>query len=507
MPGAGAMMKTKSWSNLRERYFTGVWAAPLALLPGFLLSFLLGQPSPLEPLAQVVIQLTPIAAANVLLVFFGPLARPLALLGALAICLPFAGCCGVLAPGGVPRLRMMRWALSETLALAGAGMLALGAASLAGIWPALLAGACFLPAFWLVRAFRQPVTPLAGRRHALKTLAGVALSAASIATIGTYQFWAGLGQSLIGLGDTPTPLFPFHPPAPRSPGFPVVGLAPEVTPAASFYYNSKNTTDPIIRASDWMLSVGGHVAHPFSLTFAQLRALPRLDQYVTLRCVDNLPDGHLMSNALWSGVPIVALLQEANPLPGAQTVILHAADAFDEVFPIGYFADDRALLAYGINGETLTQARGAPARAVVPGYYGFKNVKWVQSIQVSASLPQGFWEQHGWTASAPHLNARIDIARRAGSDVLLAGFAFAGAAGISAVQVQVNGSAWHETILNVPALSPFAWVQWRLTLPLPGGEYTFTARAIDAAGHPQESTAQAVYPNGATGLHSMQVQL
>jgi DMSO/TMAO reductase YedYZ molybdopterin-dependent catalytic subunit len=214
-----------------------------------------------------------------------------------------------------------------------------------------------------------------------------------------------------------------------------------------------------------------------------------------------------MSNALWSGVPIAALLRRADPLPGAQAVILRAADAFDEVFPLSYFADDLALLAYGINGETLTRARGAPARAVVPGFYGFKNVKWVQSIEVSVTFPPGFWEQHGWTASAPHLCARIDIARREGVDVLLAGFAFAGAMGVSAVQVQVNEGVWQDAVLNAPALSPFAWVQWRAVVPLPRGQYTFTARTIDAAGHVQESTVQPVYPNGATGLDSMQVQL
>jgi DMSO/TMAO reductase YedYZ molybdopterin-dependent catalytic subunit len=499
--------KMKSWSDLRARYAAGVWAAPFALLPGFLLSAALGLPSPLEPLAQLIIQLTPIAAANMLLDFFGALARPLALLGALAICLPFAGCCGMLAPGSAPRWRWARWALSGALALAGAGVLALGADDAAGVWPALLAGVCFLPAFWLVRGFRQPAPSLAGRRRALKTLAGAALSAASIATIGAYQFWSSLGQTLLGRGDSPTPLFPFRSPAPRGPGFPVAGLAPEVTPAASFYYNSKNTTDPVIPTDTWELSVGGHVARPFRLTIAQLRTLPRVDQYVTLRCVDNLPDGHLMSNALWSGVPIAALLQRAVPLPGAQAIILHAADAFDEVFPLSYFADDRALLAYGINGETLTRARGAPARAVVPGFYGFKNVKWVESIEVSASFPSGFWEAHGWTASAPHLNARIDIARREGADVLLAGFAFAGAMGVSAVQVQVNEGAWQDAVLNAPALSPFAWVQWRVILPLPHGTYTFTARAIDGAGHLQESTVEPVYPNGATGLDSMQVQL
>ncbi len=499
--------KMKSWSDLRARYTAGVWAAPLALLPGFLFSAALGLPSPLEPLAQFIMRLTPIAAANALLAFFGPLARPLALLGALAICLPFAGCCGMLAPGSAPRWRCARWALSGALALSGAGVLALGADAAAGIWPALLAGVCFLPAFWWVRGLRQPAPSLAGRRRALKMLAGAALSAASIATIGTYQFWSSLGQMLLGRGDAPTLLFPFRAPAPRGPGFPVAGLAPEVTPAASFYYNSKNTTDPVILADGWELSVGGHVARPFRLTFAQLRALPRVDQYVTLRCVDNLPDGQLMSNALWSGVPIAALLRRAGPLPGAQAVILRAADAFDEVFPLSYFADDWALLAYGINGETLTRARGAPVRAVVPGFYGFKNVKWVKSIEVSATVPPGFWEAHGWTASAPHLCARIDVARRQGADVLLAGFAFAGAMGVSAVQVQVNEGAWQDAVLNAPALSPFAWVQWRVVLPLPHGHYTFTARTIDAAGHIQEATAQPVYPNGATGLHCIQVQL
>jgi len=59
-----------------------------------------------------------------------------------------------------------------------------------------------------------------------------------------------------------------------------------------------------------------------------------------------------------------------------------------------------ALLAYEMDGRPLSRPHGAPARVVVPAMYGYKNVKWVQRIELVARPADGFWEKLGYDRDA-----------------------------------------------------------------------------------------------------------
>src|SRR5919106_1243624 len=54
------------------------------------------------------------------------------------------------------------------------------------------------------------------------------------------------------------------------------------------------------------------------------------------------------------------------------------------------------ILPYAMNGEPLPMRHGYPARVVVPGLYGEKNVKGVTRIEVVDYDAKGFYEQQGW---------------------------------------------------------------------------------------------------------------
>jgi len=49
--------------------------------------------------------------------------------------------------------------------------------------------------------------------------------------------------------------------------------------------------------------------------------------------------------------------------------------------PISKAMDPRAdvILAYEMNGETLSQDHGFPVRVIVPGVVGARNVKWLST--------------------------------------------------------------------------------------------------------------------------------
>lgn len=562
-----------------DRYQVGVWAIPLALAPGFLLTALVGTPTPLEPLTETVMQLTPVGLANALMRGLGGFAQTAALLGAIAITLPVGGLLGLCAPdemapeektSAVVPPHWIAWTTTAMLAFVCAIPLAAGASYRSESLAAIVCALAYVPALWVARGARRRLArrtraarpdssgvslvaslhdrqdtrgeggsspkvssstplPLARgksgededcltgevqathfptRRAFLRGFVGSGLTVAACLGLGAYDAWAGTVGGLLGRTEVIRRLFPFVAPRPRVTGFPVSGVEPEVTPVAHFYLLSKNDVDPIVGSSQWKLRVSGAVERPFELTYAQLTALPRSDEYVTLRCVNNPPGGHLMSTAYWSGVPLASLLARAGAHPDAQAVILHAPDGYDEVIPLPAALSPHALLAYGMNGETLPRRHGGPARALVPGYFGFKNVKWVEAIEVVTNVEPGYWARRGWTASRIHSVARIDTWQRTAADgVLVAGVAFGGARGVSRVEARVDGGPWQAAELNIPALSDMSWVQWRIVLSITGGSHDISARMVDGAGVPQIETPSAPQPGGATGLDHVRVTL
>lgn len=507
----------RSW-----RFGSGAWACLLALGGGFALAALAQVPPPLEPLTEAVMQATPVTIANALLTALGPLTAPLGLIGAVAVCLPLAGLVALAAPPtDAPTRRrdvwLARWALTAALALALVAPLATLAAYPMEAFAAWLVGALFAPALWLTRPWYVRLTkPQASpdgarlsRRAALRRLADSGVTLASFALLGAFNTWAEFIGDALGHPEQARRFFRYTPPAPRAPGFPVAGVEPEVTPAASFYVVSKNAADPILDPETWQLRVTGLVETPLTLTYSQLLALPRMDEYVTLRCVDSLPGSHLMSNAYWSGVSLAPLLRRAGVRAEADMALTRAPDGYQETLPLALALEPTALLAYAMNGETLRRRHGGPARLLAPGYFGFKNVKWVTEIEV-ARAAKGYWAERGWTAGQVHSVARIDVWRAEAGGALLAGVAYAGAAGVAAVELQTDGGGWRGAGLveiNAPPLASTAWAQWRATLPLTPGRHTITARVIDGAGHVQPPGDGRIFPNGAAGYHSVEVNL
>ncbi len=303
----------------------------------------------------------------------------------------------------------------------------------------------------------------------------------------------------------------FAPPVvtPRAAGFPVAGQPPEVTPTPSYYVVSKNVDDPAPLLDVWRLKVSGRVGGELSLDFAALTGQPRADQYTTLRCISNPVGWPLMSNGLWSGVPLAALLARAALRADAKWVVARGIDGHHEDLPLAVALAPDTLVAYALNGRLLERRHGYPARLVVPGRYGFKNVKWLDAIEVLADDQPGFWPSKGWTHEGIMVTAaRIDLVRRQGASLLVAGVALAGTRGISRVDVRtVEAGApgeWRPAALNQPPLGRAAWVQWRAEIPVPPGGRV-EARAVDGEGNPQDERQAGPYPNGATGLHSVEV--
>jgi DMSO/TMAO reductase YedYZ molybdopterin-dependent catalytic subunit len=275
----------------------------------------------------------------------------------------------------------------------------------------------------------------------------------------------------------------------------ITGLSKEVTPADEFYTVSKNSVDPVVTPGDWKLTIDGTVDKPSSFTMTDLRKIGVLSMYATLACISNEVGGPWIGNARWTGVPLQNVLTAAGMLESTREVVFHAADGYTDSIPIERVLHPFCLLAYEMNNAVLTSTHGFPLRLIVPGIYGMKNVKWITRIELRADRYAGFWQQRGWDQAAPYqLMSRIDIAKNG----VVAGIAFGGDHGVSAVEVRVGDQPWRKAELRGP-LSPLSWVLWNLEADVKG--HGVMVRMIDGNGAPQVAEPSPPFPRGSTGWH------
>jgi DMSO/TMAO reductase YedYZ molybdopterin-dependent catalytic subunit len=298
------------------------------------------------------------------------------------------------------------------------------------------------------------------------------------------------------------------PNAPAPAPFAVASMTPEVLTAKDFYTVSKNLLDPTVEMSTWSLRVDGLVERPTTYTYPDITAMATHSDYYTLQCISNLVGGDLWGNAHWKGVRLVDILTRTGLRPGVRDAVFHAADDYTDSIPIDVALRPDTLLAYEMNGEPLTKEHGYPARLLIPGIYGMKNVKWITRIELVDYDYKGYWMQRGWSDKATYqTSSRIDVPRNRATlptgEVEIAGVAFAGDRGIDKVEVSFDdGATWEEARIK-PALSNNAWNLWVHRKDLAAGAFPLKVRAIDGNGQLQTDRPSDPLPDGATGYHSV----
>jgi len=154
---------------------------------------------------------------------------------------------------------------------------------------------------------------------------------------------------------------------------------------------------PTFDRATWRLDVGGLVEKPVSLTYAHLRALPRAEQISTFHCVT----GWTVKNVHWGGVRIKDVFDLVRPVPAAGALqFVYAEKPYVDYLSIKQVQLDDVMLAYEMNGKPLPREHGAPLRLIIPEMYGYKNVKWLESINLVPKPEDGYWEQLGYDRDA-----------------------------------------------------------------------------------------------------------
>jgi sulfane dehydrogenase subunit SoxC len=284
------------------------------------------------------------------------------------------------------------------------------------------------------------------------------------------------------------------------------------------FFVRNHTKTPHVDPTTWRLRIDGSgVSNPIELTYDEILALPAVSERKFIECAGNgrsffsTYNGQTASGtpwklgaigvAEWTGVRLSTLLERAGVKPTAVDVMPWGLDslAVRRPIPIDKALADDTLLVYAMNGATLPEDHGFPARLLVPGWVGVANIKWVGRIEVSEEPLLSPWNTTtyrlfgGAYPDSPLLTNQLVKsafelpwgATLPAGPRTLTGRSWSGAGLIKHVEVSVDGSTtWRRAELQRPNI-PMAWTRWSTPWnPLPG-EHRLRARATDDKGNRQ----------------------
>ena len=186
-------------------------------------------------------------------------------------------------------------------------------------------------------------------------------------------------------------------------------LMGQETPVEHFLQRSHGPV-PDVDLALWRLRLEGLVRAPLALEHAEVVSLPAETRRLLLECAGNgrrffdpptpgLAWGRAaVGQARWTGTRLDALLDRAGLTGGAAHVVFHGLGpaqagkpAFVRSLPVADVRARGVLLAWAMNGETLTPPHGFPLRVVVPGWTGQHWMKWLTRVEVTATETSGYY--------------------------------------------------------------------------------------------------------------------
>ncbi|MCS7195311.1 MAG: molybdopterin-dependent oxidoreductase [Meiothermus sp.] len=295
-----------------------------------------------------------------------------------------------------------------------------------------------------------------------------------------------------------------------------------------------------IDLSSWRLNVEGNVEKPLTLSMQDLltrfkpvsvAAVNQCSGNSRSRFQPRVAGGQwgngAMGNAIWTGVRLMDLLQEAGVKPGTVQLQFQGLDrgpgpegkgsnAFIKSLDWNDPVLQECIVAYRMNGEPLPMLNGFPVRLVVPGKfstYWMKHLTWIRAL---TKPDDNFWmatayripdTPRGNTTPADiaagkvktvpignvNMPVRSFIVDPDGSSKLVAGLpveirgvAFSGYGRVTKVEVSLDGGkTWRVAQLG-DYHGPYSFrtwsFQWKPTQP---GRYTLAVRATDEKGNVQ----------------------
>jgi len=295
-----------------------------------------------------------------------------------------------------------------------------------------------------------------------------------------------------------------------------------LTPNSLFYTFARGPV-PVVDVERWRLKIGGDgVERPIELSYDDLLRLPSQTVTRYLECAGNGrafyelllnkpalgPQWRLGGYGIaeWTGVSFRELLNLAGLKKSAFEVMPCGLDnkTARRPMPVDKALEEDTLLAYLMNGEILPADHGFPVRALLPGWIGSANIKWVDEIIVSTQPVHvtmnttsyvliGPDYQPQLPAKGPAITTQVvksacclpwPAILQAGSQ-RITGYAWSPFGRIAHVHISVDGGKSVEEARLIEPNIERAGVRWEFTFDASPNDMTITPRATDDKGNTQ----------------------
>ncbi len=174
-------------------------------------------------------------------------------------------------------------------------------------------------------------------------------------------------------------------------------LHPESAITRPFPFNGYYSVDeaPEIDGKSWKLEVRGLVDNKKSWTLEELYQLPQEKQITRHICVEGWS-----AIGSWTGTPLRHFLK----VIGADTRAKYCwfqcgdQDGYNSPLDMATALHPQTQMTFKFDNEILPTAYGYPMKIRVPTKLGFKNPKYVISMEVTNDYKGGYWEDQGYNS-------------------------------------------------------------------------------------------------------------
>jgi len=157
------------------------------------------------------------------------------------------------------------------------------------------------------------------------------------------------------------------------------------------YYSLEEAPD--VDGRDWKLDVSGLVENKKSWTLEELYQLPQVKQITRHICVEGWS-----AIGSWSGTPLRDFLKLVGADTKAKYVWFRCAEDYTSPLDMPTALHPQTQMTFKFDDQILPRAYGFPMKIRVPTKLGFKNPKYVVSMEVTNDYKGGYWEDQGYNS-------------------------------------------------------------------------------------------------------------
>jgi DMSO/TMAO reductase YedYZ molybdopterin-dependent catalytic subunit len=289
------------------------------------------------------------------------------------------------------------------------------------------------------------------------------------------------------------------------------------------FFVRNHTRTPSLDLQKWRLKIeGSGVQKPMELSYDEILSMPSVSVIRYVECAGNgrsffsavqgkKADGTqwklgAIGVAEWTGVPLSEVLNRAGLKKSATDVMPEGLDDLKvrRPMPVAKALEEDTLLVYAMNGQPLPPDHGFPIRALLPGWIGVANIKWVGRIEVSEKPLFSNWNTDTYVLIGPDFKpeppskgpvlsnqdlksalelpwgGEVSVARR-----LVRGRSWSPFGKIAKVEYSLNqGKSWQTARLREPNIAA-AWARWDFAWEPKPGKHLIRVRATDEKGNTQ----------------------